>query len=116
MIFWLCYETWVYQCLIKQVKNPSLCSHTPNSVQIPQSGRTGNSGHDKQPSETVLYYKTFFYTGLQPNETISVIRYAMHQKHKLNSLKGKMIRKYCKCMNSVLNDLLHMKVHSWNDQ
>ena len=57
-----------------------------------------------------------FYTGLQPSETVSVIRYPVHRKHRLNLLKGKMIRKFWKCMNCVLNDLLHMKVHIWNDQ
>ena len=45
-----------------------------------------------------------------------MICYPVHRKHRLNSLKGKMIRKYCKCMNCVLNDLLHMKVHILNDQ
>ena len=58
----------------------------------------------------------FFYTGLQTSETVPVICYPMHQKHRLNLLKGKMIRNFLKCMNCVLNDLLHMKVHIWNDQ
>ena len=58
----------------------------------------------------------FFYTGLQPNGTVPVIHYPVHRKHRLNSLKGKMIRKFWKCMNCVLNDLLHMKVHIGNDQ
>ena len=44
-----------------------------------------------------------------------VIRYSVHRKHRLHSLKGKMIRKYCKCMNCVLNDLLNIKVHVLND-
>ena len=26
------YKTLIYQCLIKQVKSPSICSHTPNRV------------------------------------------------------------------------------------
>ena len=38
------YKTWIYQCLIKQVKSPSICPRTPNSVRIRQSGRTGNRG------------------------------------------------------------------------
>ena len=38
------YKTWIYQCLIKQVKSPSICSRTPNSVRIRQSGQTGNRG------------------------------------------------------------------------
>ena len=38
------YKTWIYQCLIKQVKSPSICSRTPNSVRIGQSSRTGNRG------------------------------------------------------------------------
>ena len=40
----------------------------------------------------------------------------VHRKHRLNLLKGKMIRKFSKCMNCVWNDLLHMKLHIWNDQ
>ena len=38
------YKTWIYQCLIKQVKSPSICSHTLNSVRIRQSGRAENRG------------------------------------------------------------------------
>ena len=38
------YKTWRYQCLIKQVKSPSICSCTPNSVPIRQSGRAGILG------------------------------------------------------------------------
>ena len=45
-----------------------------------------------------------------------MIRYPVHQKHRLNSLKGKMIRKFWKCMSCVLNDLLHMKMHILIDQ
>ena len=72
---------------------------------------------NQQPSGTVLCYKTFFfYIGLQPSGIVPVIHYPVHRKHMLNSLKGKMIRKYCKFKNCVLNDLLHMKVHIWNDQ
>ena len=45
-----------------------------------------------------------------------MIRYPVHRKHRLNSLKGKMKKKIVKCMICVLNDLLHVKVHIWNDQ
>ena len=38
------YKTWIYQCLIKQVKRASICSRTPNSVPIRQSGRAGKRG------------------------------------------------------------------------
>ena len=38
------YKTWIYQCLIKQVKSPSICSRTPNSVPIRQSGQARNRG------------------------------------------------------------------------
>ena len=38
------YKTWIYQCIIKQVKSPSIYSRTPNSVWICQSSRTGNRG------------------------------------------------------------------------
>ena len=38
------YKTWVYQCLIKQVKSPSTWSRVPNSVRIRHLGRAGNRG------------------------------------------------------------------------
>ena len=38
------YKTWIYQCLIKQVKSPSTWSRVPNSVRIRHSGRAGNRG------------------------------------------------------------------------
>ena len=38
------YKTLIYQCLIKQVKSPNICSCTPNSIRIRQSSRTGNRG------------------------------------------------------------------------
>ena len=38
------YKTWIYQCLIKQVKSPSTWSRVPNSVNIRESGRAGNRG------------------------------------------------------------------------
>ena len=38
------YKTWIYQCLIKQVKSLSICSRTPNSVRIRQMGQAGNRG------------------------------------------------------------------------
>ena len=38
------YKTWIYQCLIKQVKSPSTWSRVPNSVWIRQSGRDGIRG------------------------------------------------------------------------
>ena len=37
-----------------------------------------------------------------------MIRYPVHRKNRLNSLKGKMIRKFWKCMNCVLIYLLGM--------
>ena len=40
----------------------------------------------------------------------------MNIKHRLNSFKGKMIRIFVKYMIYVFNNLLHMKVHIWNDQ
>ena len=45
------YKTWIYQCLIKQVKSPSICSHVPETGSDPpiESGR--ESGHDKLVSE-----------------------------------------------------------------
>ena len=38
------YKTWIYQCLIKQVKSPSTWSRVPNSVRIRHSGWVGNRG------------------------------------------------------------------------
>ena len=38
------YKTWIYQCLIKQVKSPSTWSRVPNSVPIRHSGWAGNRG------------------------------------------------------------------------
>ena len=38
------YKTWIYQCLIKQVKSPSTWFRVPNSVRIRHSGRAGNQG------------------------------------------------------------------------
>ena len=38
------HKTWIYHCLIKQVKSPSICSRTPNSVRIRHTGRAGNRG------------------------------------------------------------------------
>ena len=38
------YKTWIYQCLIKQVKSPSTWSRVPNLVRIRQSGRARNRG------------------------------------------------------------------------
>ena len=45
------YKTWIYQCLIKQVKSPSICSRVPETGSDPpiESGR--ESGHDKLVSE-----------------------------------------------------------------
>ena len=43
------YKTWRYQCLIKQVKSPSICSRTPNSVPICQSGRAEIRGVTPAP-------------------------------------------------------------------
>ena len=43
------YKTWIYQCLIKQVKSPSIYSRTPNSVRIRQTGRAGNRGVTIEP-------------------------------------------------------------------
>ena len=51
MIFRFCYKMWAIptgtsSALKKknQVKSPSICSRTPNSVRIRQSGRTRNRG------------------------------------------------------------------------
>ena len=45
------YKTWIYQCLIKQVKSPSTWSRVPNSVRIFPIGSGWDSGRDKLVSE-----------------------------------------------------------------
>ena len=54
------YKTWIYQCLIKQVKSPSTWSHVPNSVRIRHLGRAGNRGMtswDTKPAYDGSRYK-----------------------------------------------------------
>ena len=50
-----------------------------------------NNQSAAQRDRTVL--KNLFYIGLQPSGTVPMIRYPMHRKHRLNSLKRKMKRK-----------------------
>ena len=40
------YKTWIYQCLIKQVKSPSICSCTPELCSDPPIGSGREAGHD----------------------------------------------------------------------
>ena len=47
------YKTWIYQCLIKQVKSPNTWSRVPNSVRIRHSGRAGNRGVTLQNREVL---------------------------------------------------------------
>ena len=45
------YKTWIYQCLIMQVKSPSICSRVPEPGSDPLIGSGRESGHDiYQPS------------------------------------------------------------------
>ena len=48
MIFGFCYKMWAIpigtSSALKKKKSPNIWSRTPNSVQIRQSGRTGNWG------------------------------------------------------------------------
>ena len=37
------YKTWIYQCLIKQVKSPSICSR------VPKTGLDSPIGSDREP-------------------------------------------------------------------
>ena len=40
------YKTWRYQCLIKQVKSPSICSRVPETGSDPPFGSGRESGRD----------------------------------------------------------------------
>ena len=40
------YKTWRYQCLIKQVKSPSICSRVPKTGSDPLIESDRDSGHD----------------------------------------------------------------------
>ena len=40
------YKTWRYQCLIKQVKSPSICSRVPETGSDPLIGSGWESGRD----------------------------------------------------------------------
>ena len=45
------YKTWRYQCLIKQVKSPSICSRVPETCSDSLIGSGWESGRDKLVSE-----------------------------------------------------------------
>ena len=45
------YKTLIYQCLIMQVKSPSICSRVPEPVSDPLIGSGRESGRDKLVSE-----------------------------------------------------------------
>ena len=45
------YKTWIYQCLIMQVKSPSICSRVPEPGSDPLIGSGRESGRDKLISE-----------------------------------------------------------------
>ena len=45
------YKTWIYQCLIMQVKSPSICSRVPEPGSDPLIGSGRESGSDKLVSE-----------------------------------------------------------------
>ena len=53
------YKTWIYQCLIKQVKSPSICSRVPDSVRIRQKGRAGDRGvtYKTKGEKMIIYLK-----------------------------------------------------------
>ena len=42
------YKTWIYQCLIKQVKSPSICSRVPETGSDPPIGSSRESGRDNR--------------------------------------------------------------------
>ena len=45
------YKTSIYQCLIMQVKSPSICSRVPEPGSDPLTGSGRESGRDKLVSE-----------------------------------------------------------------
>ena len=45
------FKTWIYQCLIKQVKSPSIFSRVPETGSDPPIGSGRESGRDKLVSE-----------------------------------------------------------------
>ena len=45
------YKTWIYQCLIKQVKSPSICSRVLELGSDPPIGSGRESGREKLVSE-----------------------------------------------------------------
>ena len=47
------YKTWIYQCLIKQVKSPSICSRVPETGSNPPIGSVRESGRDSMPMSSV---------------------------------------------------------------
>ena len=48
------YKTWIYQCLIKHVKSPSICSRVPETGSDPPIGSDQEPGCDKLLSEPRL--------------------------------------------------------------
>ena len=49
------YKTWIYQCLIKQVKSPSICSRVPETGSDPPFGSGLVSGRDTgNPTSTCI--------------------------------------------------------------
>ena len=67
-------------------------------------------GSVHQPS-IYIYIYIYIYTGLQPKGIVPVIRYPVHRKHRLNSLRVK-YNEIEKCMMCDLNDLVHTKLHN----
>ena len=48
------YKTWIYQCLIKQVKSPSICSRVPETSSDPPIRSNREPGCDKLVSKPGL--------------------------------------------------------------
>ena len=73
------YKTWIYHCLIKQVKSLSICSRTSNSVRISQSGRIGNRGMTTlllAPWITLITLS--IYLGFPSNHVLPHVSYGSH--------------------------------------
>ena len=49
------YKTWIYQCLIKQVKSPSICSRVPKTGSDPPIGSDWVPGCDKNYHRSSVY-------------------------------------------------------------
>ena len=67
------YKTWIYQCLIKQVKSPSICYRAPNLVRILQTGRSKDRGVTCIPLLQNIFNRKC--TGISKCDSVYVYRF-----------------------------------------